>query len=151
MTDWTDPAWVAEAHEWIRDRLGARGTVVVGSIAQEHVRQRGDQQRRHKGKGDRFGHAQLGQGVEEEKGGDRDQDATQQVGRKHRSSQHGAALKPPHEQRKASAEHIAAKHRIAHGVGQAERRDRRVKGAECGDADGCLNKRAERLGRQWRS
>jgi hypothetical protein len=38
MTDWTDPAWVAEAHEWIRDRLGARGTVVVGSVAQEHVR-----------------------------------------------------------------------------------------------------------------
>ncbi|HEY9457137.1 MAG TPA: hypothetical protein VIQ56_04475, partial [Gaiella sp.] len=32
------PAWVAEAHEWIRDRLGARGTVVVGSVAQEHVR-----------------------------------------------------------------------------------------------------------------
>lgn len=37
MTDWTDSAWVAHAHDWIRERLRERGIAVVGTIDQEHV------------------------------------------------------------------------------------------------------------------
>jgi hypothetical protein len=54
MTDWTDAAWVAEAHEWIRNRLGARGMVIVGSIAQEHVRPWATVMRVPTGEGDVF-------------------------------------------------------------------------------------------------
>lgn len=37
MTDWTDSAWVAHAHEWICERLRERGIAVVGTIDQVHV------------------------------------------------------------------------------------------------------------------
>ena len=38
MTDWTDPAWITSAHEWINEQLKLRGTSVVGEIEQRHVR-----------------------------------------------------------------------------------------------------------------
>jgi hypothetical protein len=38
VPDWTDPAWLDEAQEWIHARLRARGTTVVPPIEQLHVR-----------------------------------------------------------------------------------------------------------------
>lgn len=34
---WTNPRWVAEAHEWIRAELGCLGSAVSGPIEQPHV------------------------------------------------------------------------------------------------------------------
>ena len=38
MPQWTDPRWLAEAHEWIHERLSAAGLRATGSIEQPHVR-----------------------------------------------------------------------------------------------------------------
>ena len=38
MVDWTAPAWLAEAHEWIEQRLGDLGARRTGPIEQPHVR-----------------------------------------------------------------------------------------------------------------
>lgn len=38
MADWTDPAWVAEAHAWIQQRLDELGVRSIGTIEQPHVR-----------------------------------------------------------------------------------------------------------------
>jgi hypothetical protein len=37
MSDWTDPVWLAEAHEWIHQRLDGLGVGLMGSIEQPHV------------------------------------------------------------------------------------------------------------------
>ena len=38
MPDWTDPLWLAEAHEWIHGHVDGLGAAVVGAIEQPHVR-----------------------------------------------------------------------------------------------------------------
>jgi hypothetical protein len=38
MSDWTDPVWLAEAYEWIHQRLDRLGVGLTGSIEQPHVR-----------------------------------------------------------------------------------------------------------------
>jgi hypothetical protein len=35
---WTDPHWLAEAHDWIREQLARLGVADVGEIDQQHVR-----------------------------------------------------------------------------------------------------------------
>jgi hypothetical protein len=36
--DWTDPAWIAGAHAWIRDAAKRRGIRIEGDIEQPHIR-----------------------------------------------------------------------------------------------------------------
>ena len=38
MSAWTDPLWLAEAHEWIGQQLGRLGRRVAGRVDQHHVR-----------------------------------------------------------------------------------------------------------------
>ena len=38
MVDWADPVWLAEAHQWIHQRLRGLGMRLMGSIQQPHVR-----------------------------------------------------------------------------------------------------------------
>ena len=38
MAEWTDPGWLAEAHEWIHEQLSAAGLRATGPIGQPHVR-----------------------------------------------------------------------------------------------------------------
>lgn len=38
MSGWTDPLWLAEAHEWIREQVALLGAGSVGVIDQHHVR-----------------------------------------------------------------------------------------------------------------
>jgi hypothetical protein len=38
MSSWTDPLWLAEAHEWIQEQLARLGARAVGTIDQQHVR-----------------------------------------------------------------------------------------------------------------
>lgn len=38
MSGWTDPLWLAEAHEWIHEHVARLGAVAVGEIDQPHVR-----------------------------------------------------------------------------------------------------------------
>ena len=38
MSGWTDPLWLAEAHEWIHEHVARLGAVAVGTIDQPHVR-----------------------------------------------------------------------------------------------------------------
>jgi hypothetical protein len=37
VSDWTDPVWLAEAHEWIHEQLDRLGVRVRGSVEQTHV------------------------------------------------------------------------------------------------------------------
>jgi Phosphotransferase enzyme family len=37
MTTWTDPAWLAEAHEWIQENAARLGAAPVGTIDQRHI------------------------------------------------------------------------------------------------------------------
>jgi hypothetical protein len=37
VSSWTDPLWLAEAHEWIRVQLARVGTGIVGPIEQPHI------------------------------------------------------------------------------------------------------------------
>ena len=37
MSIWTDPLWLAEAHEWIHRQLERTGTGIVGPIEQPHI------------------------------------------------------------------------------------------------------------------
>jgi hypothetical protein len=37
MSDWTDPVWLAKAHEWIHQHLGELGMRILGVIEQTHV------------------------------------------------------------------------------------------------------------------
>lgn len=37
MSSWTDPIWLAEAHEWIHDQLDRLGTPALGEIERRHV------------------------------------------------------------------------------------------------------------------
>ena len=38
MVVWTEPLWLAEAHDWIREQLARLGAAAVGEIDQQHVR-----------------------------------------------------------------------------------------------------------------
>jgi len=38
MSVWTNPLWLAEAHEWIHEQVARLGAVAVGTIDQPHVR-----------------------------------------------------------------------------------------------------------------
>ena len=38
MSSWTDPLWLAEAHEWIDEQVARLGSGLVGAIDQQHIR-----------------------------------------------------------------------------------------------------------------
>src|SRR5881409_1987546 len=38
MSDWTDPLWLAGAHEWIHEQLARLRAEPVGTIDQQHIR-----------------------------------------------------------------------------------------------------------------
>ncbi len=38
MLGWTEPLWLAEAHEWIREQLARLGAASAGAVDQHHVR-----------------------------------------------------------------------------------------------------------------
>ena len=38
MVSWTEPLWLAEAHEWIREELARLGAAAAGAVDQHHVR-----------------------------------------------------------------------------------------------------------------
>ena len=38
MPPWTDPAWLADAHAWIDERIATAGVARAGATEQPHVR-----------------------------------------------------------------------------------------------------------------